>query len=370
LVIFISGLFMGIPIVLALDNLLSGYNFSELILSFAIPLGGVISVIFGVFSIVSVFYLNKDSEHFLHFPIKSSELLVAKFFASLVSEYLMLIMFVFPIILGVGIGIDAGGLFYVYSALICALMPIIPSVIMALIIMISNKLFKFGKRKDLFMYVMTGIILIFAFTYSFCITYLIDDANSVDLMAVLSGDVSKFIKISRYLFPPFNSAIYSLVHYEEFIGFASVMTFISFNIIAMLILYFVGDKLYIKGITKTNGDKKQKTRDKYKDNDHGIMWELINKEWLSVKRSPVFMLNIVIANTIFPVIFLISFLVSGDSSSFKGIIDFNNSVDVALIGCPKYGSASVPDCSRKGAVDGTYFVPLSELTRIVFHHIQ
>ena len=50
--------------------------------------------------------------------------------------------------------------------------------------------------------------------------------------------------------------------------------------------------------------------------------------------------------------------------------NFNNSVDIALIGCPKYGSASVPDCSRKSTVYGTYFVPLSELTRIVFHQIQ
>jgi len=227
LVIFISGLFMGIPIVLALDNLLSGYNFSELILSFAIPLGGVISVIFGVFSIVSVFYLNKDSEHFLHFPIKSSELLVAKFFASLVSEYLMLIMFVFPIILGVGIGIDAGGLFYVYSALICALMPIIPSVIMALIIMISNKLFKFGKRKDLFMYVMTGIILIFAFTYSFC---------------VLKKVVNLKINPTKFIVKPLISAVVMVI--TAFFGHWLVFTLTGSKLISIVLSIGVSAIIY------------------------------------------------------------------------------------------------------------------------------
>lgn len=324
MVMIISSLFLGIPIVFALDSLLASYDLSELILSFALPIGGITSIIFGVFSIVSVFYLNKDSEHFLHFPIKSSELLMAKFFASLISEYLMLIMFIFPIIFGVGIGSEASAIFYLYAIAICLLMPIIPTVIMAIIIMLANKVFNFGKRKDLFMYVMTAFILLFSFAYSFSMTYLIDENSSANLIAVLGGDISGFIKIARLLFPPFNSAVYSLCHYNEFIGFASIMTFIGFNILSLVVLYFVGDKLYIKGITKTSGDKKQTSKEKYKESNHGIMWELINKEWIGIKRSPVFMLNIVVANLIFPFILLMSFLISGDTASFNGYIDFSN----------------------------------------------
>lgn len=327
LIIFCSA-FIGGPIIWVLSDILKSYNIGELIISFVLPLGAITSIIFGIFSIISVFYFNKDSESLLPLPIKSSELLMAKFFASLISEYLILIMFIFPILLGVGIGSGASWLFYVYTLLIFILMPIIPSVIVSIILMLANKVFKFGKKKDFFMYIMTGFILLFSFAYSFGLEFFMDTENP-NLLVLLSGDFGEYLKISRYLFPPFNSASYSLLHCDEFIGFASFMTFIALNILSLVILYFLGDKLYIKGLTINNGSKqgkKESVTSYYRENKGGVMTSLIKKEWLTIKRSPVFMLNVVIANLIFPFVFAISFVV-GFSEGGEGMDSLINLID-------------------------------------------
>lgn len=317
---------IGGPMVYLLSDLLKQFDFSNLVLSFVIPIGGITSIVFGIFSIISVFYFSKDSDKLLPLPIKSSELLLAKFFSSLFSEYLLLIMFIFPIIFGVGIGIGASLIYYLYSLIICLFMPIIPSVIMAIILMLFNKIFDFGKRKDASMYVMTGIILIFSFAYSFGMQFFLDNGENQALLTLLSGENSSYLKLSRWLFPFFNSAVYSLTHFKEFIGFASLVTFIGLNLLAMVVLYFVGDKLYIKGLTKNTGSKQSKKEDIeniYKDKKSGVTSELIKKEWLVIKRTPVFMLNIIVVNLIFPILLVFSFVMSfsGEVEGIKALIE-------------------------------------------------
>lgn len=332
LIIAFSITVIGIPMIFALNTILKTYDLSELLISFVIPIGGVTSIVFGVFSIMSVFYFSKDSEQLLPLPIKSSELLISKFLAVIISEYLILLMFIFPIILGIGIGSSASILYYVYSLVICLLMPIIPSVIMSIIIMLVNKVFDFSKRKDLFMYIMTGFILIFSFVYSFGLQYIMEFGASEDSLILLSGNFSSLIKISKWLFPLFNSAVYALINCDKFIGLASFITFIGINIISMIVLYFVGEKLYINGLTKNGGSRssrKVNVEKVYKRSKGGSFYALLKKEWLVIKRTPVFMLNVVISNLIFPLIFAISFLFSfsseGVNLSDLGIfIDFSN----------------------------------------------
>lgn len=318
---------IGGPVIYLLNDILKVYDLSELILSFVLPLGAITTIIFGVFSITSVFYFNKDSESLLPLPIKSSELLMSKFIASLISEYFILIMFIFPVIIGVGIGVNASLLYYLYSLIIFILMPIIPSIIMAIIIMLANKIFNFGKKKDLFMYVMTGLILIFSFAYSFGLEVILSSEEDSALFDLLSGDSKGYLNFTKLLFPLFNSATYSLVHYKEFLGLASIMTFIGLNILFIVVLYFVGDKLYVKGLTKDGGrkqNKKEKTDTIYRKSSTGVIGELIKKEWISIKRTPIFMLNTVISNLIFPVIFIGSFLLGMGNESDLNLADFIN----------------------------------------------
>lgn len=327
LYIIILGLYVcafSIPIIMVLKEVLATYNFSELILSFIIPAGGITSLIFAVFSMANLFYYNKEAETLLSYPIKSGELFIARFLSSLTSQYLVLFMFIFPIIFGVGIGINANPLYYVYAGSICFLMPLLPSAIVAVILMVLSKVINLGKRKTLFMYITIALVMIFSLGYGIGMGYLLE-MDIADLASLFSGQATSVISITKYIFPLFNSATYSLLCCEEVIGGASFGTFIGFNILALVILYILGEVFYVKGLMKDGGSKKEKKsiEEIYKSDKGGVMLSLMKKEWKTVVRTPVFMLNIVVMNIIFPILFLVTLVISPSESNFKGI-DFNN----------------------------------------------
>ena len=327
LYIIILGLYVcafSIPIIMVLKDVLATYNFSELILSFIIPAGGITSLIFAVFSMANLFYYNKEAETLLSYPVKSGELFIARFLSSLTSQYLVLFMFIFPIIFGVGIGINANPLYYVYAGSICFLMPLLPSAIVAVILMILSKVINLGKRKTLFMYITIALVMIFSLGYGIGMGYLLE-MDIADLASLFSGQATSVISMTKYVFPLFNSATYSLLYCEEVIGGASFGTFIGFNILALVILYILGEVFYVKGLMKDGGSKKEKKsiEEIYKSDKGGVMLSLMKKEWKTVVRTPVFMLNIVVMNIIFPILFLVTLVISPSESNFKGI-DFNN----------------------------------------------
>lgn len=327
LYIIILGLYVcafSIPIIMVLKEVLATYNFSELILSFIIPAGGITSLIFAVFSMANLFYYNKEAETLLSYPVKSGELFIARFLSSLTSQYLVLFMFIFPIIFGVGIGINANPLYYVYAGSICFLMPLLPSAIVAVILMILSKVINLGKRKTLFMYITIALVMIFSLGYGIGMGYLLE-MDIADLASLFSGQATSVISMTKYVFPLFNSATYSLLYCEDVIGGASFGTFIGFNILALVILYILGEVFYVKGLMKDGGSKKEKKsiEEIYKSDKGGVMLSLMKKEWKTVVRTPVFMLNIVVMNIIFPILFLVTLVISPSESNFKGI-DFNN----------------------------------------------
>jgi len=328
---------LGIPIVFAFDSILEILPIKNIILSFILPLAGITTIIFCVFSVVSVFYLSKDSEHLLPMPLEPRDIMLSKFLVSLVNEYYILFMFILPCLIGVGVGIDAGLMYYVYMILIFLFLPVIPSVIVTFIILIITRFTGVMKNKDLFMYISMGLVLIFAFGYTYIIEGFVgaDMDNIGSTIGSLENSVLPYFKM---IFPFYNSGVNALINYNNLNGVFSLITFIAFNFIALLFIYLVGDKLYLKTLTISKGSKKKiqniETVVSEKElKSRSVFGWMLKKEWLVIKRTPIYMLNIVIIVFLMPVIIIVSFLFSFISSggdfmvlSFGGEVSkyFNN----------------------------------------------
>lgn len=305
---------LGIPIILGLDFLLEIVPAEKLILSIIFPLACITTIVFGVFSIINVFYMSKDLEHLLPLPLKPKDIMISKFFVSLINEYYILFMFILPCLIGVGIGIDAGVLYYIYTLLIFILLPIIPSVIIMIIILLMTRIFGVIKNKDTFMYVSMGIIILFSLGYNYVVQNVISvDVNSIGntLQSLENGVMPYFEKIFFF----YNSALVALINYNNINGLFSFIAFLGFNILSLIIIYVFGDKLYLKSLTITRGAKSKNKRvdeiiDKYKINNRSSFKWLMKKEWLIIKRTPIFMLNIVIIIFLMPVILVLSFVMA------------------------------------------------------------
>ena len=320
LLVFLVALVMGslgVPIVLALDSVLAAAPLEKIIISLILPMAGITTIVFAVFSVVSVFYLSKDSEYLLPMPISAKDIMMSKFLVSLMNEYYILFMFILPCLVGVGVGIDAGLMYYLFAMIVFLLLPIIPSSIVALLILLITRFTGIVKNKDLFMYISMFLILVFALGYNFVVQgfITIDPENIGTTFGSLESELLPYFKM---IFPFYNSASDALINFDNLNGIFSLITFIVFNLIALFIVYLVGDKLYLKTLTTTSGSKNRKDVVKnIKIKRMSMVTMLLKKEWLIIKRTPVFMLNIVIIVFLMPIIFITSFLIgytSGDEA--------------------------------------------------------
>lgn len=309
LIAFVIGS-LGVPIVLTLDNILKIAPLENIFISLVLPLAGVTTIIFSIFSVVSIFYLSKDAEHLLPMPISGKDILVSKFLVSLVNEYYILFMFILPCLVGIGVGIDVSFVYYVYVGIVFLLLPVIPSVIVTLIILIITRFTGIMKNKDLFMYISMFLVVAFALAYNFVIQEFI--ALDMENIGTTFGSLEKeAIPYFKMMFPFYNSASEALMNFDNLNGIFSLITFIVINFVSMVILYLVGDKLYLKTLIENRGSKKKKQgiENVVKIKKTSINKQLFKKEWLIIKRTPIFMLNIVVIVFLMPLIMIMSFAI-------------------------------------------------------------
>lgn len=312
---------LGVPIIFTIDGILSLAPLENILISLVLPMAGITTIIFSVFSVVSVFYLSKDSDHLLSMPISGKDILLSKFLVSLVNEYYILFMFILPCLVGIGIGINAGIMYYLFTLIIFLLIPVIPSVVVTLVILMVTKFTGVLKNKDLFMYISLFLIIGFSLAYNFVVQEFV--GLDLENVGVTFGSVEKeVIPYLKMFFPFYNSACDTLINYDNLNGIFSLVTFISLNVISLIVLYLVGDKLYLKTLIdgKGNNSKKEAGLENIKVKNSTSFKQLFKKEWLVIKRTPIFMLNIVIIVFLMPIIFVGSFLFGLNSEGLEIIL--------------------------------------------------
>ncbi len=362
LLVFVIGS-LGVPIIFSIDGILALAPLENILISLVLPVAGVTTILFSIFSVVSVFYLSKDSDHLLPMPISGKDILLSKFLVSLVNEYYILFMFILPCLVGIGVGIDAGLMYYLFTVIIFLLIPVIPSVVVTLIVLIFTRFTGVLKNKDLFMYISMFLILGFALVYNLVIQEFIsvDLENVGTTFGVLENEVIPYLKM---FFPFYNSASDSLINYDNLNGIFSLITFISLNFIFLMILHLVGDKLYLKTLIdgKSGSGKKEVSLENIKVKKSSSTRELLKKEWLVVKRTPIFMLNIVVIVFLMPVIFVGSILIGFNGEGLQTVLPSESFVEmylenpfiylIVLVACMAFSSFSVAastSISREGS---------------------
>ena len=77
---------------------LSKYNQQNTLLLLLFCIGLLIVFLFGIYTIMNVFYFSDDIEHFLPLPVKSKEIIVAKFIAVYINMLIYSSLLITPLI--------------------------------------------------------------------------------------------------------------------------------------------------------------------------------------------------------------------------------------------------------------------------------
>ena len=327
LLLFLSmGMSTGSFAYLLYDSL-SMYGFQSLIIRLAVPASGITVFMFGIFYVMNVFFFSRDIENYLFLPVRPGEILMSKFLVALVYQYFIYGMLFMPVLLVYGFLDKAGPLFYLYVLIVTLFVPVLPMVAASLIAMIIMRAGKGIKNKDRFNMIAGVLGLTISLGFSFGIQYLAQRATTGNMVIT---DLSQLpaIKVTSLAFPTSYLASEALVAYDGFSGLMFLLALIAVSLLSMAVFYVVGNAIYFKGVMgvldSSSRRKKLSTGELDKEtSSKPILLAYSLKELKLLMRTPAYFMNCVLVSLIFPLFFIIPFLIDGpDSADIKEIMVF------------------------------------------------
>lgn len=316
----------------------------------------------------NIFYFSKDIEFILPLPIKSEELLIAKFCTLVCTLYISEIIFgIIPISM-YGILTNATFLFFIYEFLIFATFPIFLAIGVSIIMMFVMKISKFIKNKDLFQVIITLLLLIVMFLIEYkCIGSIFLDYNQSDITTEQQQIIERIeefnnrIKISNKYFLVVNPSI-KILEKNDFKSILELIKIILIDIISFGIFIFIGKITYLKDILKNtaylknNKNKKINLYKKSKKKNIGKSYMI--KEFKSLFRNPMFFMQCV-----YPVlIFLVTIIIMSVILVPKLEELFNNEEFIKSIGSLSFDLSVV--YLILGGIQILFMISITSLTAI------
>lgn len=289
-----------------------------IILSASMSISSTIIFAFGIFFIMSVFYFSSDIDNLLVLPVKPWIILMSKFTIVLIYEYFTEFIILVPVMGAFGIKSSAGLLYYIYSIIIFFTLPIIPLIIAALITILIMRFSGFTRNKDRFKTIAQMCILIFVVSINLISQKLGKGISSGEDMAkFLTSGNNSILQSSSKLFINIKYAVESLINSTTINGISNMILYLL--IIAVFLVLFVvfSETFYIKGVigmTQIQAKRKILSSSEIakQSTKRSKMLTYTIKELNILFRTPVYFMNCVVMNFIWPLFFIIPIISQKD----------------------------------------------------------
>ena len=290
-----------------------------------LSLGSGISFFFGIYTIMNVFYFSDDIEVILPLPFKSSEIVFGKFIAVLLNMYIYTTMIVIPLIV-YGVASGASFMYYLYGILALLITPILPMIYASLICMVLMRFTNLSKHKDTFRMVSGCLSLILIVVFNYFNSNAGKSMESGEFAQKLSEGNNTMMDIMSSIFITDKFMSYGLLYNNEFKGLLYMILSLSLGIIAFIIYYYVGGKLYLKGIIgiSESYSKRENILENGKANKltkkNSPIKALVIRDIRVILRTPQFFINCVAMLFYMPAIFGMTMLSKGQLTHAKNLL--------------------------------------------------
>lgn len=306
---------------------LKAINLEVMLISLVLVCNIIVLMFFGTTFVLNIFYFSNDIETFLPMPIKSSDIVIGKFFAVYINLLMSSSIIILPLIT-FGIMDGAGILYYIYMIIVFLVAPILPMVVISILSMFLMRFGKLTKHKDGLKMIGGCLTLVFAIAINLVSQSSEDDSQIIKLVA--KGDDSIIGKISGIFITNKFSAI-ALANNMEVKGLYNIIAAIVVGVAVIGILYIIGGKLYLNSVI---GISETYSRGKNVLNGEGIKGKfkqrnafssLVKRDIRNITRTPQFFINAIAMQFYMPIIFGTAFFANGN---YKNISGFVNSLGV------------------------------------------
>lgn len=278
----------------------------------------LMTLIFGITYVLSMFYLSNDLEKLLPLPLTPETILLSKLTVVYVYEMLMTCLLIFPAFLGHGIGAGWSVVQWILGILVFLTAPVVPIICAGLLSLLLMFALRRVASRSLITGISTVLLLAFVMVISSAGSFMgtsaaIDDVGSAEAVAEMGdGLLAKY----GFLFPTLRFAS-AAVREKDLVSF---LILLALSAAAVLIFLAVGRVLYMKTVldlkdvsagrrAMTQGEQEKAFR------AQGQLSACFGKEWKLLMRSPIFFLNTALLCFIWPVFFILPAVLG---SSFGG----------------------------------------------------
>jgi len=280
----------------------SAVNVPQIVLTMAAVVSGVITLVFGIFYILSGIFLAKDTEFLATLPLPQGSIFASKFILVLLGEYPFAFFLMLPPVIIYGIGQNMGVVYYLL-ALICILfIPLVPLVVSSFFSLLLMNIVGRSRRRDLITIVGSIILIIGMFLgQNYLISRMPD--NEQEFLAELVKNSNVVVEYTGRVFPPavWITKILSGTFSEAAVNMAYLLIV---SLGAFLLVYLIASFIYQRGataqfeaVTSTG-----KTQLSYRSTSQVLA--IFRIEWLTILRTPIYALNSLVMIFIAPLIMM------------------------------------------------------------------
>lgn len=273
-----------------------------------------------IFSSLNILFFSKDTEYLIPLPIKPIKIVMAKLNCLIISQYIIELVVILPVIILYGYLLNLSISFYIIGLLVMLMFPIIPVILTAIIITLIMKFTNIIKNKDMVQYISVGLTLVFVILVQFLNSP--NTAVTDEELGNMLVETNGLIKVYSDIFITIDPAINSLINYNNLNGIFNIVILFLETISTYIIGSLIISKIYIKTIIKTmsSGIKKGKRINKEKDfYVKSTIKSYVKKEFINLNRNPIFFMQCILPSILFPFIFSIPVFLSFKDMSIEDI---------------------------------------------------
>lgn len=292
-------------------DVLFGVSQQGLILALGISFVCIFIFFFGIFYSQNVLYFANDIEILLPLPFKQSHILGAKFTVALFYEYFTEAILLLPLLIVYGAKSNGTFLYYFYGLILFLTLPIIPLSIASFIIMVIMSFTNVGRHKDK-LKILGGIAAMFLAVgmNSWMQKIGMSTSNPDQMLKVLRAGNNSLISISNKIFPGSSIAVKALILNNSFDGFINMLILLGITAAIVVVFLALGEKLYFKGvvgISEISSKRRELTAKELvkSASQKSLIKALLIKELKILFRTPIYFINCVLMNFLWPVFLII-----------------------------------------------------------------
>lgn len=300
------------------------------VLALGFHISSLVTFLFSIFLIPSIFYFSKDSETLLALPLPPQTILSAKFSVCLVYEYAFTLIVCVPLFLAYANHAQIGIVYILFAILLFMSLPIYPLVLSSIITMLLMRFVPFFKNRDRFNMIAGILSIVFAFSFSFLMnsSTMTNDPNALITMLV-QGHNSMISLFSR-IFPAIPFAANAVIDGDA----VSLVIYLLITVAALGVLVLLGRWLYFKGAIGFSETKSSRKALSAKDYSrvlrHSKVRTYLIKEMRLLIRTPVYALNCIGMCLLMPIMLLVIFLTTDTDTLLQQLPDITSYLDGKL----------------------------------------